>query len=693
MSGICLLPNTDSQCEAAGVNICLQYWFGEPSNLLITHSPTLGDRNNLLRKSEEQFGKSDESAYSIVPSRMSMSTHTGHTIDSGASKSEVDLAYKPLTFENELFTARVYKRNYRTPALQRLFKGTAQKTSDSTRPRTVAQKVEEDPDGSGDENLTIREPGPTARIEDSSGGLYIPPSAEPHLSFAEARNILYPQGRMLFAEACEQGNVEIIESFLASGQDIHAPVEEIHQSGTSFPDLSAIHFAAKGGQVQVVGILLSYGANKEMPTRARRKRPLHLAVEGGHVGMVRYLLDNGTNIAASDGRSAQAIHKAAACGSTVMLSLLLDRGAAIDSAMTYGDQPLHIASQNPDRANVIRFLCSQGADIEAKTHNGHTPLYYAYLHDNVDNMKALLELGAAHSPQGPSILRIAVECGQSEATRLLLKHGVDPNCPVYGERTALHRLCKALWLPSDWYYLPKYAEVVELLLVYGADVDLEDSDGNTPLHCLCSRKVTQVSEQRIQIRLVEILLRNMRDVDTVNLAGETALGLSIKEGESGNWTLIASGARLLLNKQGIKIGLNFEESSDGHMSVLNCYLRQGSNTLTRRLVEHERDGQDSLAQLNSHSIGVLRHLLRDPESIDLNDSCWSYDDGATSFSDHEPTSVSSISTTEPSLGDPYFTRAEGIGELCPSQLPGTLRPSRSTYKGGKRRSYQISLRP
>ncbi|KAK0517484.1 hypothetical protein JMJ35_000639 [Cladonia borealis] len=579
------------------------------------HLPTLGDRNNLLRESEEQFGKSDESAYSIVPSRMSMSIHTGHTIDSGASKSEVDLVYKPLTFENELFTARVYKRNYRTPALQRLFKGTAQKTSDSTRPRTVAQKVEEDPDGSEDENLTIREPGPTAGIEDSIGGLYIPPSAEPHLSFAEARNILYPGARILFAEACEQGDVEIIESFLASGRDVHAPLEGSHQSGTSFPDLSAIHFAAKGGQVQVVGILLSYGANKEMPTRTRRKRPLHLAVEGGHVGMVRYLLDNGTNIAASDGASAQAIHEAAACGSTVILSLLLDRGAAIDSAMTNGDQPLHIASLNPDRANVIRFLCSQGADIEAKTHRGYTPLYYASVHNHVDNMKALLELGAAHSPQGPSMLGEAVKRGYLQATRLLLERGLDPNCPVYGERTALRWLVHVhTMVSSEIYRLRKYADVLELLLENGAEVDLQDSNGDTPLHNLCTRRVKPMSEQeKLQLQLATILLRSTRDVDMVNFAGETALGLSMKKGESGYWlsqSLIDSGARLLVSKPAIELRLELEQFS-GHLYVLNCHVRRDSNAWTKSLGYYEKDDQDSLARLNSRSLGELRQLLRD----------------------------------------------------------------------------------
>ena len=585
--------------------IHLQCWFDDPTNLLITYSPTSGDRNRLLRASEEQFGNSDESAYSIVPSRMSMSIYTGQNIDSGASKSEVDLVYKPLTFENELFTARVYKRNYRTPALQRLFKGTEQRTSDKTRSRTVAREIADDPNGSEAEDCTIREPGPTRWWRTKAQ------NAEP---------------RIPFADACEQGNVEIVEAFLKSGQDLHVPVVRENQK---LLDLSAIHVAAKGGHIQVVEILLTYGADKEMLSGERPgERPLHVAVRAGHVAMVKYLLDNGTDVVALDGAGDQAIHLAAARGSTEMLSLLLERGAAIDSATPNGDQPLHIASFNADRANVIKLLCSQGADIEAKTHDGYTPLYYACVHNAVDNMEALLELGAAHSPQGRSILSPALERGYLEASHLLLERGLDPNRPISGGRTALHSLFKDYsWVFFCHKTTPEYAEILELMLEYGADADLQDSDGNTVLHYVCSlthvihiEDEFQYKERCQQIKVANPLLRSMNDVNTVNLAGETALYISMQS-SSQNWlsqSLIDSGARLLVKKPGIEIGLDVERDSNTRLSNLNYYLRQGSNTSTKRLGDYQEYGRYSIDQLEGRLFGVLRRLLRNPESLDLN---------------------------------------------------------------------------
>ena len=474
------------------------------------YSPTLRDRNDLLRESEKQFKMSDESAYSIVPSRMSMSIYTRHTTDSGASKSEENLVYKPLTFENELFTARVYKRNYRTPAVQRFLKGIEQKTSGKTSPRNVAQEVVEDQFGSEADVLTMVGPGLTQRRPTKAqSGTSIPsegqlagddgtsekvdtaPNTGPSILSAEARNqevriiesfvalrppvhrpVLldippysslslchspmpmegqpagsgdtngkfnmgpYAKPRISFGEACEQGNVEIVETYLKSGQDVHVPVAGADHW---LLDLSAIHVAAEGGHVRVVEILLSYGADRDMLSRVSWKRPLHLAVQAGHATMVQYLLDNGTDIAAPGENSVQAIHVAAKNGFTGIVGILLNRGAAMESSTLDGARPLHVASQNPRRVNVIKLLCSEGADIEAETHAGYTPLYRACLHNAVDNMKALLEFGTANSPKGPSVLDLALRCGFIRAARLLLERGLDPNRPVFDRATALHR--------------------------------------------------------------------------------------------------------------------------------------------------------------------------------------------------------------------------------------------------------------
>lgn len=70
-----------------------------------------------LEESETQLMKSDESAFSIVPSRLSMFTDRTSIRDSNSSYTS--MVYRRLSFEDDLFTAKVYKRNYRNERLQR----------------------------------------------------------------------------------------------------------------------------------------------------------------------------------------------------------------------------------------------------------------------------------------------------------------------------------------------------------------------------------------------------------------------------------------------------------------------------------------------------------------------------------------------------------------------------------------------
>lgn len=78
------------------------------------------DRDEVMTAKEREFCKSDESAYSIVPSRMSsrMSVSTMKR-DSHMNIESTELTYRRFSFENDLFTARVYKRNYRNALMYR----------------------------------------------------------------------------------------------------------------------------------------------------------------------------------------------------------------------------------------------------------------------------------------------------------------------------------------------------------------------------------------------------------------------------------------------------------------------------------------------------------------------------------------------------------------------------------------------
>ena len=66
--------------------------------------------------------KSDESALSIIPSRLSsrLSVSTHRDSDRDSIGSYATIKYRRFSFEDDLFTATVYKRNYRNARSQGL---------------------------------------------------------------------------------------------------------------------------------------------------------------------------------------------------------------------------------------------------------------------------------------------------------------------------------------------------------------------------------------------------------------------------------------------------------------------------------------------------------------------------------------------------------------------------------------------
>ena len=77
--------------------------------LQIIELPTPAQRDQLITNSIQRMAKSDESALSIVPSSWSYASRHGSCVSLESAK----LEYIPFAFEDTLFTARVYKRNYR----------------------------------------------------------------------------------------------------------------------------------------------------------------------------------------------------------------------------------------------------------------------------------------------------------------------------------------------------------------------------------------------------------------------------------------------------------------------------------------------------------------------------------------------------------------------------------------------------
>ena len=107
------------------------------------------------------------------------------------------------------------------------------------------------------------------------------------------------------------------------------------------------------------------------------------------------------------------------------------RGADIDAKTNYGLSALRLAIINMERIEaVVKRLLEAGADINAMTSDGQTPMQYATVKGYDLIVKLLLEAGAevdATGDGGRTPLQLAVFWGYASIVELLVDSGADMN--------------------------------------------------------------------------------------------------------------------------------------------------------------------------------------------------------------------------------------------------------------------------
>src|SRR3954453_13487330 len=86
------------------------------------------------------------------------------------------------------------------------------------------------------------------------------------------------------ADAAMKGDRESVRALLKQGADVGAAQGD---------GMSALHWAAERGDVELAEMLLYAGANAAAVTRIGQYTPLHLAAKAGNAAAVRALLSGG----------------------------------------------------------------------------------------------------------------------------------------------------------------------------------------------------------------------------------------------------------------------------------------------------------------------------------------------------------------------------------------------------------------
>jgi len=183
---------------------------------------------------------------------------------------------------------------------------------------------------------------------------------------------------------------------------------------------------------------------------------------------------------------------------------------------------LNFASEEGNLIKVIELI-KKGADVNAVCDDGFgsTPLIQACFKKHKDIVKYLISKGAnvnAKLSTGQTALMLAIP--SVEIVKLLIENGADVNAKDRDGETALIE-------SADFDY-----EIVKMLIKKGVDIDAKNNKGVTALMNAC----TYFSNEKV----VKILLNNKANVNAIDNYGRSAL---IEASITGNKAIV----KLLIN--------------------------------------------------------------------------------------------------------------------------------------------------
>ncbi|MDQ7760583.1 ankyrin repeat domain-containing protein [Xanthomonas sontii] len=298
--------------------------------------------------------------------------------------------------------------------------------------------------------------------------------------------------------------------------------------------LTPLAVACQVGNWRMAKFLLERGAKPE-PAEAS---PVLLAAAGTEEddpAGVQLLLKHKARVDARDRQRRSALHEAAQAGHVEIVQALLGAGANLEARDALGRTPWLEAARH-GRVAVLERLLPHKPDLVAVDGDGRNAILLACTADHVAPglIRRLLELGVAPAQPDQSGRR-AVDLA-AEAGRWAIVSALDPDYPLpaavsdgQGETgpaglpdrpplellreglqlgqprdglAALARLCAAEELGALLHEPPLAlnAQAVDWLLAHGAEPEVLDACGDTPMFALLSRGVEAVPSLQAMLR-------------------------------------------------------------------------------------------------------------------------------------------------------------------------------------------------
>jgi len=260
------------------------------------------------------------------------------------------------------------------------------------------------------------------------------------------------------------GDTQIMQMLLDKG----AEADAANSSG-----VTPLVYAAYRGKMDAIRLLVEKGADLNAKTQGGEGL-IHAAANFGSVEEMEFFVNHGADVNARDNDDETPLFDAAGRGRLDATKWLLEHGADARKLNIHGESPL-LLSVFSNIPELVDTLINAGADPNQTTGYGQMPLHYATYRNSLESARTLIAHGAnpnLTNRAGETPFYTAVKRGQTEICQLMLEEDVDLRIRENSNgRTPLHIGC-----------IKGYADIVDRLIVAGAEVNAMDNFGRTPLY-------------------------------------------------------------------------------------------------------------------------------------------------------------------------------------------------------------------
>lgn len=172
-------------------------------------------------------------------------------------------------------------------------------------------------------------------------------------------------------------------------------------------------------------------------------------------------------------------------GDAARVRTLIAGGAAVDLRDSHGRTPLHVAAY-ARRHDAMRALAAAGANVNALENDRYDIVTIAAVADDVPTLEVALSLGASAknitSRWDGTALIAAAHLGHAEVVKTLIRAGAPLN---HINNLGWTALIESIVLGDGGV---RHTDTLRALVAAGADVNITDRGGQTPLALASARR-------------------------------------------------------------------------------------------------------------------------------------------------------------------------------------------------------------